>query len=223
MNFNQPVMGCCKQLSLSTLSFHCHALRNLGLFTIAIVYIACNCTFCIQLKYSSHHSVIGYLNDSNTSSNCCLHSWHEETFVQLANKKNSSSHNILLIGIHVWKLKLSLIHSRMLSLFPPLVRWHRVGYKPYTNMNIFRISILFDVCHICFAFYILQIVAPTILASSLLCAHGNGGKTLCRSGTPQKMWYIGCHLEVICCMQGAAMASQSWASWLLQYHFISWA
>jgi hypothetical protein len=162
------------------------------------------------------------LNDSNASSSCCFYFWHEETFVQLANKKNSS-HNILLIGIHGWELKLSLIHSRMLSLLPPLVRWHRVGYKPRTNVNIFRINILFDVCHICFAFYMLQIVAPRILASFLLCAHGSGGKTLCKSGTPQKLWYIVCHLEVICCMRGVAMASQSWASWLLQYHLLSWA
>jgi hypothetical protein len=133
--------------------------------------------------YSSHHLVIGYLNDSNVNSTCCLHSWHEETFVQLANKKNSSSHNILLIGIHGWELKFSLIHSKMLSLFPPLVRWHRVRYKPRTNMNIFRISVLLDVRHIRFAFNMLQIVAPRILASSLLCAHGNGSKTFCKSGT----------------------------------------
>jgi hypothetical protein len=144
--------------------------------------------------YSSHHSVIGCLSNSNANSTCCLHSWHEETFVQLANKKkNALSCNILLIGTHGRELKPNPIHSKMLSLFPPLITWHRAGCKPRTNMNIFRISTFLDVCHIHFAFYILQIVTIVVFASSLLCAHGNGGKTLCRNKTLQKMWYIKCH------------------------------
>jgi hypothetical protein len=133
--------------------------------------------------YSSHHSIIGHLNNSNANSTCCLHSWHEETFVQLANKKTPLSRNILLIGTHGRKLKPSPIHSKILSLFPPLITWHKDGCKPRANVNILRINTLLGVCHIHFAFYILQIVVAIVLAFYLLCAHGNGGKTLCRSGT----------------------------------------
>jgi len=159
--------------------------------------------------YSSHHSVIGHLKNSNANSTCCLHSWHEKTFVQLAKKKNPYSCNILLIGTHGKELKPSRIHSKMLSLFPPLITWHRVGCKPCANMNIFRISTLLGVYHIHFAFYILQIVVVIFLAFYLLCTHENGGKTFCTSETLQKMWYIRCHPHVIYSLQRATLTSQS--------------
>ncbi len=171
--------------------------------------------------YSSHDSVIGCLNDSNVSSTSSHHSWHEEAFVQLANKKNPYSYNILLIGTHGQKFKPSPIHSKMLSLFPPLVRWHRASCKPCTNMNVFRINIFPCVYRIHFSFCMLQIVTPIILASYLLCAHRNGGKTLCRSRTMQKMWYIGCHPHVIFSMQRVALISQS-CIFFFMYSLIFW-
>jgi len=73
------------------LSFYCHASRNLGLITITIVCIVYNCTFCIQLMYLSHHSLTRHLNDSNVNSTYCVHSWHEEAFIQLVKKKKPSS------------------------------------------------------------------------------------------------------------------------------------
>ncbi len=69
--------------------------------------------------------------------------------------KNPSPYNIHLIGTHGWKLKFSPIHFRMLSLCPPLVGWHRTSCKPRTNMNVFRISTLLNVYHICFTFSML--------------------------------------------------------------------
>ncbi len=150
--------------------------------------------------YWSHRSIIGHLNNSNANSTCCLHSWHEEIFVQLANKKTPLHVTSFWLEPMAEKLKPSPIHSKMLSLFPPLIKWHRADCKPCTNMNIFRISTLLGVCYIHFAFYILQIATVVVFASSLLCAHGNSGKTFCKNKTPQKMWYIKCHPQVICSM-----------------------
>ncbi len=172
--------------------------------------------------YSSHHSLVGCLSDLNANSTCCLHSWHEKTFVQLANKKTPSSLNILLIGTHSQKLKLNPIHFKMLSLFPPLVGWHKAGCKPCTNMNIFRISKLLGVYHIWFSFYMLQITAPIVVTSYLLCAYGDGGKTFCKNETPQKMWYIWRYPHVVYSMQGVALASQS-CIFFFSYSFIFWA
>ncbi len=199
MYFSRLDMCYCNASSLFGLSFCYHNWVNFPMFLVDITCIIFNWIDCIQTIYKSHHNSIGPLNVSNATSTCYLQSWHETWIViTLVNKIYASSCNICLITHHKLALSPICIHFSMFSFIPPLIGLTSAYPLPCANKNIFNNKTLNRVGCAGIVFSMLHIVATTILASSLLCVHGIGGMTLCRSGTLVMIWYIGCHPHVMC-------------------------
>ncbi len=158
--------------------------------------------------YWSHQSSMGPFNVSNATSTYYLHSWHEiEKIILHANKKYPSSCNICLTTHHGWTLSTTRIHSKMFSLIPFLIVSTSACPISCANRNVFSSITMNGVAFNGFVFSMLQIATTIVSTWCLWCVHQNDGIIVCKSGTVLMMWYIGCHPQVVCSMQGTIVCS----------------